>query len=109
MPARPCLKCGSLIPAEMGSYCPRHLPSWPSRHTPGRKSAEQRRFREAVLAKAGHRCEAIVGGERCIEVMALHAHHLRPLQRGGSNDPGNGAALCPEHHRVAERGSHPAA
>ena len=37
-----------------GSYCERH---YRKRDTPGRTTRAQSRFREAVLANAGHRCQ----------------------------------------------------
>jgi 5-methylcytosine-specific restriction endonuclease McrA len=51
-----------------------------------------------VLARAGWRCE------RCGSRGPLIAHHVVPLERGGDNDPRNGASLCIGcHNRLAHR------
>jgi hypothetical protein len=101
-PMRPCLVCGALV--QGASYCPTHAPkrpSHPSRQTPGRGSGSQvTKFRQAVLTRAGNRCEAIVNGVQCTETQGLQAHHLLGLRQGGSNDVGNGVALCLAHHRA---------
>lgn len=86
------------------SYCPRHNPE-PRRKrvTPGRGSTAPG-FRKAVLGRAGGRCQFVSAeGVRCTATQGLEAHHLRPLWAGGANEPGNGAALCRRHHRIAER------
>ena len=80
------------------------MPRRPSRQTPGRGGGWQSsKLREAVLSRAGYRCEAIIGGLRCEELEGLQAHHLIPLRRGGTNDPANGVALCWRHHGMVER------
>ncbi|BBK37703.1 hypothetical protein STAQ_27810 [Allostella sp. ATCC 35155] len=64
---------------------------------------EHRAWREAVLQRAGHRCEAIEGGRRC-EVRAparLFADHIRERRDGGAGlDPANGQCLCGRHHTL---------
>ena len=66
---------------------------------------DRARFRRAVLAAAGNRCQAVEEGERCpvIKAARLEAHHLVSLARGGSNDPSNGVALCKRHHAMLAR------
>jgi hypothetical protein len=63
---------------------------------------EHAAWREAVLAKAGRRCEWIEAGtrcSRCAPLWRLTADHVVELQDGGSAlDPENGQALCDEHH-----------
>lgn len=62
----------------------------------GRKSAERaealKTFRDTVIDRAGNRCERC--GARPDGSRVLHAHHLCPRGRGGTDDPSNGAALC---------------
>lgn len=103
MPSRPCLTCGALVTS--GSYCQRHEPRRASRQTPGRGGGSAAaRFRSAVLAKAGNRCEWISGDDvRCTMTLHLEAHHVLPLAGGGTNHPANGVALCRRHHLLAER------
>lgn len=99
---RPCVTCGTLI--RSGSYCARHDPVRRNRKTPGRGGGRAAaRFRDAVLARAGWQCEAIIHGIRCERREGLEAHHVVPLRRGGTNDPiRNGVCLCPAHHRIVE-------
>lgn len=100
MPQVPCITCGVLVPTGT-SYCPRHVPD---RITPGRGSGSTAtKFRTAVLAKAGYRCEVVVDGVRCTATLHLEAHHVTGLREGGTNDPANGRAVCRRHHRMLER------
>ncbi len=101
MPSRPCLTCGAL---SSGSYCPSHEPERPSRQTPGRGGGgAAARFRHAVLARAGHRCEVAISGVRCTATIGLETHHVVALVDGGGNDPDNGRAVCRRHHRMLEK------
>ncbi len=87
-----------------GSYCPSHEPKRPSRQTPGRGGGgAATRFGRAVLARAGHRCEVIIGGVRCTATMNLEAHHVVDLVDGGGSDPDNGRAVCRRHRRLLEK------
>ena len=104
MPRRPCLQCGELT---RGSYCEAHDPERQRRRdTPGRGGGyAASAFREAVLARAGFRCEAIEDGVRCdvTDRSQLEAHHVQAIVAGGNaRDPANGACLCRRHHRVLE-------
>ena len=98
---RPCLgdNCGVLI--ESGSYC-RRCSSARERTTPGRSSSGQARFRAAVLARAGGRCEVVVDGVRCTTTLGVQAHHVVPKREGGRDDLANGVALCRRHHALVE-------
>jgi hypothetical protein len=98
---RPCLVCAVLV--ENASWCPKHNPnSHRRRVTPGRTTKQQSRFRQQVLAAAGHRCQWIENGVRCTETGHLQAHHIRLLRDSASFDPRDGVALCQHHHRLAE-------
>lgn len=72
-----------------------------------RDDAALQAFREAVLERAGGRCELC--GLRVRQ--ALHAHHVVSRARGagwpGLHDPNNGKALCGAcHHRVHSAPDH---
>jgi predicted restriction endonuclease len=110
VPIRMCLVCGALTSE---SRCPAHSrDKGRNRQTPGRGGARTiYAFRNAVGARAGWRCEAIVSGVRCdvVDRRRLEAHHVIPLREGGTNDPRNGRLLCRTHHRALEnaiRGAH---
>lgn len=95
MPLRPCLDCGALSTA---SRCPTHSTgdtSWNGT----RDRSTQRRFAQVVMSMAGHRCQAVVSGERCPVSTGMQAHHTQP----GNNDPATGVALCRAHHRFVDR------
>ena len=66
-------------------------------HTP-----EFKQWREAVVARAGRRCEAVDGGKRCLKAEPRHrmfADHKRELRDGGAPfDVDNGTCLCGAHH-----------
>lgn len=65
-------------------------------------TAAHRAWREAVLAQAGYRCEAIEGGQRCDRAAPLHrmfADHVVERRDGGAAfDVKNGQCLCGKHH-----------
>ena len=65
-----------------------------------RELADIVRFRRAVLAQAGYRCERCGVGER---ERRIEAHHYLPRSRGGTHDPSNGIALCFICHDGAHR------
>jgi hypothetical protein len=94
---RPCITCGVLIAS--GSYCARHEPKLHKAPTPGRSG--QTAFARAVLAAAGHRCEAIENALRCEVTRHLAAHHVVRLRVSRSMDPAGGVALCRRHHALA--------
>ena len=95
-----CIACGASI-GRGKSYCRAHVPV--SRTAKARGNGTDRsRFRRAVLAAAGNRCQAVTDGRRChiTDASKLEADHLRALADGGGNDPSNGVALCTFHHRL---------
>ena len=83
-----------------------------TRITPPRKvkdpvynSPEFMAWRDAVVQRAGHRCEAIdQHGLRCAKAQPehrLYADHVVELRDGGSlTDINNGQALCATHHQL---------
>lgn len=83
---RACLRCGVLV-REGQAHDPDRTRY---RRTPGRSSSEQQRFREAVGARAGWRCEAVIAGVRCTQTRGLQAHHVPPDVDTGSTAPSGG-------------------
>lgn len=69
------------------------------------------RVREAVLKRAGGRCEhcAQLGFRRSDGAVYLETHHIVPLHEGGPDRVGNVIALCPNDHREAHYGAAAAA
>jgi hypothetical protein len=78
-------------------------------------SPEFKRWREAVIARAGRRCEAVDNGVRCLKAEPRHrmfADHKEEVRDGGPlYDVTNGQCLCGAHHgaktakaRAARRG-----
>jgi len=63
---------------------------------------EYRAWREAVIVRAGRRCEAIEGGKRCWKREPhnrMFADHKVEIRDGGSRfDLDNGQCLCGGHH-----------
>lgn len=66
------------------------------------RSAEHIAWREAVVRRAGGRCEWAEDGRRCERSEPEHrifADHIVERNDGGVNtDPANGRALCGAHH-----------
>lgn len=67
------------------------------------QTAEHRRWREGVIARAGGQCEAITKeGRRCRKAAPRHrmfADHKVEIKYGGAPfDPANGQCLCGSHH-----------
>lgn len=108
MPWSPCLDCGALVKSRSRCrQCELHAEQGTSRQTQDRGGGQAAKvFRQAVLARAGNRCEwEPLGGERCevTDIDELQAHHRTPLIDGGSNDPvENGRCLCRHHHHRVE-------
>ena len=66
------------------------------------QSPEHKAWREAVIARAGRRCEAVIDGKRCWKAEPRHrmfADHIVEIKDGGARlDPDNGQCLCGAHH-----------
>lgn len=78
------------------------VPIAPKQADPFYLSPEYRAWREAVIARAGRRCEARRDGWRCTKAEPTHrmfADHIREVSDGGARyDPANGQCLCGSHH-----------
>ena len=64
---------------------------------------EHRAWRQAVMQRAGWRCEAVEAGHRCINrhPKRMFADHVVERKDGGAAlDPGNGQCLCGTHHAL---------
>lgn len=64
---------------------------------------DHRAWREAVIRRAGYRCEAIEVGVRCTvgRPARLFADHIVERKDGGAPlDPKNGQCLCGRHHTL---------
>jgi 5-methylcytosine-specific restriction endonuclease McrA len=73
MVMRMCIKCGRIIPANMGSRCELHPLRWRTKGS----TREWRKTRARILARDGYRCTVhIRPGERCPETQLLEVHHL---------------------------------
>jgi hypothetical protein len=57
-----------------------------------RDAAAHRRFAAAVKKRDGYRCQ------RCGATERLIAHHVKPLQEGGTHHVANGITLCVDCH-----------
>ncbi len=109
-PVKPCLEPGCPRLSEQGPRCPEHTaqyelarsrarPSW----SPSRNRSAQRRFREAVLKRAGNQCQALLAnGTRCPIKAPLFAHHTKSHNAPDGYDPKHGVCLCRFHHREVD-------
>jgi len=65
-------------------------------------TGNHRAWRNAVLSRAGHRCEWMEHGVRCERSAPQHrlyADHITERKDGGAAlDASNGQCLCPSHH-----------
>ena len=68
-----------------------------SRHHKRTPAREWEQIREKAFAEQGRRCG------QCGKAGALEVHHVKELQRGGTNDPSNLQVLCRDCHIAAHR------
>jgi HNH endonuclease len=54
-----------------------------------------------LLTECGYRCAV----PNCRSILALDLHHIWEFSKGGSNDPANLIALCPNCHGLYHRGT----
>ena len=65
------------------------------------QTSAHRKWRDIVLARAGHRCEWVEQGRRCTAVTNLVADHVIERKDGGAlYDPANGQCLCTRHNTL---------
>ena len=81
----------------------RRLPTPPKQADKVYHTPEYRAWREAVIARAGRRCQAVDDhGRRCWKAEPGHrmfADHIMELRDGGEPfDLSNGQCLCGSHH-----------
>lgn len=80
----------------------RRVPPAPKAVAPFYTTPEYRRWREAVIARAGRQCEALTGGRRCTKAEPhnrMFADHIKEVRDGGALlDVANGQCLCGGHH-----------
>lgn len=74
----------------------------PKQAAPVYGTPEYRAWRDQVVLRAGGRCEAVQGGQRCRKAEPFNrmfADHRVELSDGGAAfDPANGQCLCGAHH-----------
>ena len=83
----------------------RTAPPAPKRPDRDFGSAEHRAWRDAVIARAGRRCEWLTDGRRCeraeTDGTRMFADHIVEVRDGGSPLAlSNGQCLCGAHHTV---------
>lgn len=64
-------------------------------------TAEHRRFRQAVLARADYTCQGC--GHHDPTGRTLEADHIVPVSQGGATHPDNGQPLCAPCHGPKSR------
>lgn len=91
---------GPVVPKMDG----RTVPLEPKKADPFYHSDQHKAFRDAVLQRAGYRCEWIEMGKRCDKAAPKHrmfADHVKERRDGGHPfDPANGMCLCGAHHTL---------
>jgi hypothetical protein len=91
---------GLLVPALDG----RTVPPEPKRADPHYLSPEHRGWRDAVISRAGGRCQWVERGLRCEKAAPQHrmfADHISERADAGDPfDPANGQCLCGRHHSL---------
>ena len=64
--------------------------------------------KHAVHARDGGRCTHVgESGKRCASDRYVDVHHVRPVSRGGGNEPSNLTTLCSFHHDLVHQISFP--
>src|SRR4051812_29981280 len=59
------------------------------------------KLRTIVLTESGYRCAV----PTCRNILALDMHHIWEVSAGGTDDPSNLIALCPNCHNLYHRGT----
>ena len=69
-----------------------------------RRTAVTARARHIVNIRDQARCTFVdIAGHRCTNDRWLHAHHIIPVSRGGTNEPANLVTLCSFHHDLVHQ------
>ncbi|MYL26507.1 MULTISPECIES: HNH endonuclease [Halomonadaceae] len=75
------------------------------RNSNARKPVRRAAFSRLVLSEYGYRCCVCGSGLSVPEgPAAAQAAHIIPVAAGGTDDPRNGLALCPNHHWAFDNG-----
>lgn len=92
------------LPPRLKTLDTRSVKVAPKRADPFYLTPEYRAWRDAVVCRAGERCEAVEHGERCSKAEPQHrmfADHIRERRDGGAPlDILNGRCLCGSHHTL---------
>lgn len=92
----------SMAKPRLGTASTRRVAVPPKTVAPLYQTPEYRQWREAVIARAERRCEAVVDGKRCWKREPhnrMFADHKIELRDGGAPfDVDNGQCLCGAHH-----------
>jgi 5-methylcytosine-specific restriction protein A len=68
---------------------------WKDSNRSAELTAEYRRLRPQILARDGHQCTWMTGGQRCTGP----GQEVDHIVAGGSDHPSNLRSLCTQHHR----------
>lgn len=94
----------SLVGPRIGTFDARRVALPPKVVVPFYQTPEYRDWREAVIAKAGRRCEALDNGKRCWKAEPrnrMFADHIDEVKDGGAPYAvSNGQCLCGAHHTL---------
>lgn len=90
------------LPPAIRSFDSRVIKPAAKKADPFYLTPEYREWREAVISRAGGRCEAVDHGMRCRKAQPHHrmfADHVHEVSDGGAKyDVANGRCLCGSHH-----------
>lgn len=78
---------------------PRHEPE-PVNYGQGRGGRPWRRLRALILERDGYLCQCPDCKRLPIPKVAHEVDHIRPLSRGGTDEPGNLQAINKDCHRI---------
>jgi len=94
--------------AEKKRLCKTELSAVKTNDSLPRRAPLSASEKHQVYARDGGRCTYVDrNGHRCENEQWLHIHHILPVSRGGSNDPGNLSTLCSAHHDLVHQLSFP--
>lgn len=103
MPSRPAHHCPRCTEPH-GSECPKRKSGWQgneerrgSRHARGYGNAWDK-LRIRILTRDKYLCQACIRQGR--STVASQVDHIKPKSQGGTDDPGNLAAICHPCHKV---------